>query len=48
MANVLPNVILTIVSNKSGDKSHIHIVTGWNDIVMLAFNCQLVLNKTHH
>ena len=36
-SNTLLNVILTIVSNNPGDTSHIHIVTGWNDIVMLEF-----------
>ena len=37
MTNTLLNVILTIMSNKPGDASHIHIVSGWNDIVMLEF-----------
>jgi len=37
MTNILLNVIITIVSDKSGDMSHIHMVTGWNTIVMLEF-----------
>ena len=42
MTNILQNVILTIVSDKSGDTSHIHIMTGWNAIVMLEFIHALV------
>ena len=37
MTNTLLNVILTTMSNKPGDTSHIHIESGWSDIVMLEF-----------
>ena len=36
-SNTLLDAVLPIASNNPGDTSHVHIVTGWKDIVMLEF-----------